>query len=609
MSFADDMSSFDPPTLFKKIVCVSNDPALTATVCSAIGESGEYVTVVRRPREWHPTVRARDFGQYANTIAKVRPALLLLLCVDSATVEQFRSRFGDTRIVAVETQVEALLALKGLRRAELSGILRCRPDDLGSRLLLAKRLKRQLVVDESATPIADVAADSERADHAVVIDDDDQMSHVVAANYAFSIGADLLVLPPRKDNFREAVYAAIDARYAHRGTEQGHRAENALRELEQELRPLLDFGRRRFVTFITNGFPYGYFYRAAPTTHLFSSNLCNIIVSGIYWARYAPSTVCALLIDPGHFRDSETDEIATVFRKQSCVVVEVRNERATVQNARLLISGLPYDFLFICSHCGEVGGTRIAVRMPDQQGVARLVEFDTVMAVASDPHEKDGTEVVLLNELFIPVAVDGTAWFSLPGDMRTHFWKFLQSQKEPTERDVVRRDPVARVAHSTAIKLHDGNLLLNMMQDIDVSVSPIVFNNSCVSFFDAAQTLTHAGARGYIGTLAPVDDQYAREIAKVVIGGAECRVSFPLALHRAQAALGADGSERIYIHVGCHFNRLSRRNHGAVGVHAARIRQARLRWLAVADRASGYERDHALELAEFLGRLTREAGT
>lgn len=597
---ASEMNMFDPPSFCRKVVCVTDDPALAATVCSALGDAGEYVAIVRRPRNWHPMVRIRDFAQYANTIQRIQPDRVFLLGVDAATSEQFTSKFGSARIISANTVDDALLAVRPYTRAQLSGVLRCRPQDVGLGLLLAKRQKRLLFVDEVAPQINDIEVSS-TADHVVAIDDDQTLSHIVAANYAFSIGADLVSLPPRANTMREAAYGAIDARSTHNGTGRGLRAGKTLEEIDEELRPALELGRRTFVTFITKGLPYGYFYREGPSTHLLASSMFNSIVTGIHAARHSSATTCALLIDPGDFADSETPEIARTFREQGTVVVELPRDAATVNNARLFIGGLPYDLLFICSHCGELDGTRVVWRVPDRNGIDRMVEVDIVAAVLSNPRMKNGTEMVLFSELFIPISVDGTDWFAVPADLRTDFWDFMEAEEDFRKRDIVRSRQVERVAHSTAIKLHDGNLSLSM--DIEVGTSPIVFNNSCVSFFDAADALTHAGARGYIGTLAPVEDRYARDIAIEVIGSEESRKSLPLALYHAQRKRSADQPDLIYVHVGCHFNRVSPPGDRAHDRQIERVREALGRWRGFLPVATGHARDQAQELVEFLSGI------
>lgn len=532
---ASGIRTFDSPHFCRTVVCVTDDAALAAMVCSAIGTDGEYVAIVRRPRDWHPMVRRRELAQFANTIHKIQPEIVLLLSLDKQTADEFVSKFGSTRVRNADTHAEAMRLVARFQRPNVVGEFPCRPEDVGMGLLLAKRANKLLVIDGAASPISSRPA-SEHARHVVAIDDDDRMTHVVAANYAFSIGADLFILPPREDDLKDVVYAAIDARHAHRGSKRATRASGELQKLERELRPALEFGPCHFVTFITEGFPYGYFYQSAPSTHIFSSTIFNSIVASIYWTRYWPATVSALLIDPGDFENSETDDVARLFREQGSVVVELRNERASVHDSRLSISGLPFDFLFICSHCGEVGGYRIAVPMQDTEGKSRIVEFDTVMTVVSKPREKDGEPAVLVNDLYVPVAVDGVDWFSLPGGLRTHFWELHMKQRNPKHRDqTLRRIAVKRVPHSTAIQLFDGVLILNMLQVLDVSVSPVIFNNSCVSFFDAASSLIHGGARSYIGTLAPVDDRYAREFAITVLSSAESKHSLALALHRAHS--------------------------------------------------------------------------
>jgi len=95
-----------------------------------------------------------------------------------------------------------------------------------------------------------------------------------------------------------------------------------------------------------------------------------------------------------------------------------------------------------------------------------------------------------------------------------------------------------------------------MVQVLDIRVSPIVFNNSCVSFYDAAKTFMFAGARSYIGTLTPVESSAAQKLAELIFVHVDRAVSLPRALYDLQRQVFSDPDDRTYVHVGCHFESL-----------------------------------------------------
>jgi hypothetical protein len=449
-----------------------------------------------------------------NGIAKVRPSLVVLAGLEKEAENGVQSLFPKGVASSVRNVHDAISLLAGVKRHSLAGELRCLTSMVGLGLLWAKRQRKLLLVDDTAP--APRFPEVPAADHIVVLDDHDPIVQVIAANYAYSIGADLALIPERDDTLREQVYAEIDGRVAFRGEARGHRSERSLVALQGTMEPTLRFGQRKFVTFITKGFPYGYFYRDAPSTHLFSkSQLGELINAGIYWARVEPCLSAAVLIDPGHFPQSETPVVARALDSEGVNVFSLLGDKATVENARLFIEAFPYDLLFICSHCGEVGGERLTIRIPDSTGVTHVVEIDQAVQFGSMNFSSQPSENVQVHHLLRPVSIDGTDWHETGPDVKKHYttiWNhLLQTPQEKWE--IQRRESLKHVAHSTAIKLHQGALMLNLMNVICPSVSPIIFNNACLSFYDAARTLTFAGSRSYVGTLARVKDSKARQVA------------------------------------------------------------------------------------------------
>lgn len=85
---------------------------------------------------------------------------------------------------------------------------------------------------------------------------------------------------------------------------------------------------------------------------------------------------------------------------------------------------------------------------------------------------------------------------------------------------------------------------------------PVAFNNACISLYGFSVWFINAGARGYIGTLAAVGDAKAKEVAERFFALLRDDTSLPIVLWRAERDVFDNPKGRIYVHIGCHFNRI-----------------------------------------------------
>ncbi|HUT33841.1 MAG TPA: CHAT domain-containing protein [Planctomycetota bacterium] len=446
---------------------------------------------------------------------------------------------------------------------------------------MAKRVGELLEVENGAPGLNPLQSGDAAASHVVVLDDHDPLAQVLAANYASSLRADLAVIPEGEDVVCAHVYQELDERARFRGDTRGERALKSLGSLRASLTSHLAFGQREFVTFITRGIPYGYFYREAPSTHLFSQpHLGELIIAGIYTAEIGAECFAAVLIDPGHFGSSETGAIATTLRDKGVVVEVLAGEDAAVDRTMDYICAYPYDLLFICSHCGELPGIRSKIKVPDSEGCMHIVEIEETPSFSSLALKASPSELIEVFVLLRPVAIDGIPWHSTGPELKRHYGAVFSCLRKtpPTEREVLSRERVSHAQFTTGIWLSDGPFILRSVQTVDTALSPVVFNNACVSYYDGAQALTFAGARSYVGTLAPVPTVAAQRLAERVFAGFDKEQPLAHALWGAQSEVFADPDDRTYIHVGCHFNTVRAPHRDAPTAVKERIRGAKSKY-------------------------------
>lgn len=570
------MGDFSVPRFNREIVCISDDAGLAASVSSFVGEKDEYVAVVTGPRMKRPDAPSEVIRR-CNACAKVRARQVVLAGLDEEAEQALRAARPDFSFLTINSVEDIRSQLGASRRRSLEGVRKCRRDKLGAGLLSARQECNLLVVDDGAPDTEIRQRGSPPAAHVVVIDDTDPLAQVVAANYAFSLGADLAAIPQREDTTRDQVYQELDERFRYRDDARGERALGSLNSLRASLTSYLTFGRRDFVTFITRGLPYGYFYREAPSTHLFSyPHLGELIIAGIYAEETRANCLAAVLVDPAHFPKSEISALTNRLAEDGVVVEVLAGESATVDRTTDYIYAYPYDLLFICSHCGELPGIRSTVRVPDREGHTHIVEVEETLAFGSHALKASPSGLVTVQILVRPVAIDGALWHSAEPHLRRHYEAILQYLREtpPRKREILTTERVPHAQFTTAIVLSDGAFMLGSVHSIDPTVSPVVFNNACVSYYDAAHTLTFAGARSYVGTLAPVRTEAAEMVAETTFTRLANEETLALALCRAQSQVFPDPDDRTYVHVGCHFNTVRLPHQDASGAVIQRISDA-----------------------------------
>jgi hypothetical protein len=108
--------------------------------------------------------------------------------------------------------------------------------------------------------------------------------------------------------------------------------------------------------------------------------------------------------------------------------------------------------------------------------------------------------------------------------------------------------------------------------------TPIVLNNACVSWHRLASNFIYGNARAYMGTLCPVTEIEAHEIADKLL---HRHFGKPLAvaLWHAQNELFGDAIRRPYVIVGAHFQELRTTRVDAPAYIVERLRRSLQSWL------------------------------
>ncbi|MYM28327.1 hypothetical protein GTP58_08320 [Duganella sp. CY15W] len=532
---------------FNQVALICDEPELAAQLSAALSTNGTYFPVLDSPRLGRPDAEAEVIRR-VNALAEAKPKKVILGGCTERVRQSLDGHVPASLIKRVEAISEQWLTPAGIRLKKGTSVKVSRKN-IGAGLLLALRTKRQLEFVDDEPEVRYVPPS---AAHLVVCEDGNSLAQIIAANYAYAIGAGLqLISTPAESlikDINERFYGATEDRHASTTSI----LQGLARKMREYLKDLNLTGVQS-ITFITSGIPWGFAVQEMPTTHLFAyPDLGKSIVHGLAATINdgKPLRLIAM-IDPGQVASHEVVKAGRSLIKRGPMIIAFRNQRANIRSVSHLIDLVPYDLLFIATHCGDVKGSRDTHRFVDSSGAERTLVLDLALQVS--PEALDGKFEVKAFEKF--VSIDGVPWedkvarLQIIGTAVKDFCAVPLGDRTPESCE-----PIDRIAGSAALGMFDGNLLATPT-NAGAGRFPFIFNNACVSWHELAGRFMFGGARGYIGSLISVADSEAQEVAMGVLDKYFGR---PLAhaLWSTQKEVSGGGIRRPYVMVGLHFQRL-----------------------------------------------------
>jgi hypothetical protein len=462
-------------------------------------------------------------------------------------------------------------------------------DRIGVGVLKALRARSGIVFSDEPSPIEPVTP---KTDHLVVCEEGDELAQVIAANYAFSLGAGLHLIPAIDDaaaeDILERFYSVMD--------QQRMSPSAALEELKDMLRTRcgnIAIPAGGSLTFITRHLPYGFGFPEVPSTHLFSSpDLGIAILNGFVAEQPGMRGVgVAVLVDPGTTKAPDIEAAVKLLPQRGMLVRAYEAGAANVRAITDMIELFPFDLLLIATHCGDAPGFRWTYEFTDTEGIARTLVVDIAVGFGAT----DDRDMVAVTQFMHFVSLDGVDWRD-PAAKQQHYIgtamndfmaRVASDASDPLKP--VKKENIPRVTGSAALRMHDHNYI-SLPRAIAGQGTPIVINNACASWHRLAGDYTFGNARAYIGTLFPVMGAEAHD---VVVKLLDKHFGKPLAaaLWSAQREIYGDTVRRPYIASGVFPQRL-RPMRGDIPAYMARCLLTSLRqWKAyLAKAGSGTER-------------------
>lgn len=549
--------NFDPPKLYKKIVCVSNDYLMSAQLSSCFHRKNYYFVVLEPPRSLHKYWR-NEFIKLNNILAKTEAEIIIFLNLKTEMVSLIKNqlKIPENQYVYINTQEELETFLKKYSSV-FKGILECPPDreKVAHALLEAKRKEFKLVIKAGAKYTNKV---NENSEHLLACDSNENLLPVILGNYAFSINADIKFFKGDDRYNPIEIYSVLSDM---RGLEERNKiARGIKKEISEKLHiELKNISNYKFITFFTDDFQYGYFFPDVPSTHILNKLLVGQFIADAV-AEPLVRTTSALLVDTGFFPNSETDFIKDILIKQNVTIKELRNDQFSNVDLDNHIQIYPYDVLFICSHGKFPTGTRFKIKFNDKNSIDHIILVDVLDSFGLTGKGDPENPIVSVQTITEFVELDDQPWYQKkykPGSSKTIVEDFIAIKRESWE--VIEKEDVT-MSFNNAIETKDPlGPYVPMIHGIsDPFSSPFVFNNACMSTYTIGVNFIFAGSSFYIGTVRKIKDPVA---IKTAIGFFDKTISqnksFALSLWEAQVEAKIPTDDRVYTCIGCHFQKFS----------------------------------------------------
>lgn len=536
-------------------------PQLAAVISSYIATPGEYPLIFEFPTvttayyerteediDEHQLSlsRAEAFATLMNNIlVRVSPVENLIIAGLSEDQISYLDFLRHFNVIQINDITEVDFALSPFLAGK--GKIRCREEDFLLGLNAALRSNSILYFDHDAPEILLM---NSNAPGLVIVEMEPFVSTVLGVNYAYSIGAEIVLLGQRSEEDRQYI---LDE-FGRLGGGDRPAAEKIKQYIQPSIKEIV-FAKFEFVTFFTTGLPYSFAIdNIIPSTyvHLHMDPDFFIVNNIIFHGRIRFGG--AVVFSPGFFADEETQSVKEKLTGSNYFVKELLGKNADVFNFSKNIQLFPYDIFHICTHGGEVEGRTVEETFTDRDGNRHTVVYESLLTFF--PSLRPGLLTVQHMTYF--KFFDGMVWRSpelkakaIPHYVFADMQNYLKDSKAVDKKIGDKK----KVSNSAGIQCSDS-VYLPMFQTIASHSAPFIFNNACWSWYNVAERFLAAAVRSYVGTLWNVQNHIAVAFANKFYELAFTR-SIMEAVHESQAVTKGSDSENIYMVWGLHFSKLS----------------------------------------------------
>jgi hypothetical protein len=497
------------PILCRSMV-ITDDAQLAARMSCALAAPGQYVPILEGPRMTRDD-REAEAIRLNNALGRGKAETVFLAGLPVETSAFLAANFAP-RLRPMLRQIQSGKEIDHMHGSRQNEPLQWGREHIGLGLLKALRARSDIHFNDSPSPRDPVAS---KAPHLVVCEEGNDIAQVIAANYAYALGAGLCLIPEVNetlcDELLEQFYAVYD-------NNRDAPLTDLLGQLKAELLALcgpLPIPVGGSITFVTSGLPFGFGVSNVPSTHMFSYPNMGVLALNGFAAEQPkePGMSFVCLVDPN--KEAEAREIRAAERllaPRGAFVRTYCNEGANVRDVAEMLEWLPYDLVVISTHCGDPDGYRWTYEYEDSEGRSRRLVVDIALSVGSTD-EPNMVGVTLFQRF---VSLDGVDWLDRKAKAKLYVGTAMNdfirlTRDKNNELKPVLKEEIDRVLGAAALKMSDHNLII-LPKPLANGGTPIVINNACVSWHRLAKTFSFCNARAYIGTLFPVTEAEAEEV-------------------------------------------------------------------------------------------------
>lgn len=515
------------PEIEKKAICITQNPTLGGVISSYFNNPNTYFSTFYFPDVATFYKEGVNFNEdnflsnvigneaailINNAIARLKPDYIVLAGLDKKQKSFFRF-VPSKRRIDIDCFGEMEEKLKIFNK-NFNGELHCNKKNILNYLIKAKRTNKKLIYDENSTG-ASLDGEDKVKDNIVIVEDKNDIFSVMAVNYAFAVNAKVFLVEPTS---KGKVYDVQRDIYKWKK----ERDNNAYKNIEKEINKrvgCIDFSKYKYATFFTEGLPYSLILKnVIPMSYVWREHREDFFIfNSIFFENFSPFN-SAVVFSPEEFSDEETKKVIEILKNNKFFVKELVNVNATVNNFGNYIEHYPYDILHICSHGGETDGYYLIEKFKDREGLEHTVEYEEIVGFAPVP----GKELIAVHRKAIFRKFDGYQWMSpelkaqnIPKyvfeDMRKNLFNGEMG------KEALRTRVNSPIINSCHIKCYDS-IHQGMFRVLASHNSPVIFNNTCVSWYEIASFFIYGGCRGYIGTLWSIKNYTAKNAAILFYG-------------------------------------------------------------------------------------------
>jgi hypothetical protein len=512
---------------------------LAAQLSCALARTGVYLPVCDGPRMQRQDNRVEVVRRH-NAVARAKAKTIYFAGLTDEAFEILHASIKARRSVSSHRIMSAADVPSSPKRE----VLMWGRDRIGVGLLKALREDKQLVFNDKRSSHEWITS---KSGHVVICEEGEDLSQVIAANYAFALNAGLALIPEVDADLAEEILEGFYK--SHDGVDgvPPSEAHANLRSKLLELCGSLPIPEDGSLTSIGQ-LPYGFAYPECPSTHLFDyPDLGCAVVNGFAAGQNRrPPVGVVMLIDPETTPAPEIESAIQVLEPRGAFIRVYQGAAADVRRVSEMIEHFPYDLLIIATHCGDSSGYRWTYEFTDSEGIHRTLVVDLAVGVA----RTDDPDLFRVGHYYRFVSLDGVDWTDRAAKSKLYVGKAINDFNARlgegfSKFKPVKRKTIERVNGSAAMKMSDSNLLFAQHTIAGVG-TPIIINNACVSWHRLAANMTFAGARGYVGTLFPVLPFEAADVVTKLLSD-HWGKPLPVALCLAQRDVYGSDLRRPYV--------------------------------------------------------------